>query len=367
MAVAVLMGVAGAAQAMTFKAYGQVDRALIAADNGTEADVGFVDNSASNTRFGFIGEQQLSVASRLGFKYEVGLNESPSSRWDIHSNGQNAATPFLDVRYAAVYWQGAWGRVSLGKGSSAADGATQVDYSGAHAFGGGNGPQSYFGGISLVSDSGRVLSSFRGAYSSFDGGRNNRLRYDSPSLAGSVLSTSITEGLGYDLVWRFENSFDGGGKIGFALDWMDSRDNGSQQTVTGNLLTDKRFQGYGGSMSILLPSGLNASVAFQRRNYKYHIAAPKSDGSSNYFASVGYRFERTKLTLGYGITRDKLNDGSKASDTSLNYVYDLTSAIRFYGGLHSIKLKDARVSGVVPKLDSQRLNALIVGTRIKFL
>lgn len=370
-AAASLLGLAATqAQAMTFKAYGQVDRAMVAADNGEDADVGFVDNSGSNTRLGFIGEQAMDNGLTMGFKYETAINVNASGSWDINDNGTSANTNNLDNRFADIYLKGAFGRLSFGKGSPAADGTSEVDYAGTHSFGGGNDPQDYAGGISLLDDNGNTLAKFGQAYSEFDSGRTNRVRYDTPSFADSVFSVSVSEGSAYQAALRHETEFGNGGKIGVALAWVDSQNADNVTTPAGvgpASIADNRFQQYGGSASVLLPSGFSVSGAYKHREIKHDVVANASDSADSYFAGVGYQTGKNHFSVGYAATNDLLNDGSKAITYNAAYVFDWTQSVKLYAGYNLIQLQDAYSTTLAQNVDSQKLNVLFVGTRIKFL
>ena len=127
---------AAPAHAFEFKVSGQVDRAAIAADNGEDRDIGFVDNVGSNSRFRFTGAQDLDNGYNIGFAYEIGLNENPSTSFDVN-NGGGSEDDFLDNRLANVYVEGDFGRFTFGKLDGAANGSSELNYSGTMYLGGG--------------------------------------------------------------------------------------------------------------------------------------------------------------------------------------------------------------------------------------
>jgi predicted porin len=68
------------AQAPTVQVYGQVSRALLFADDGTQSKWFHVDNEASGTRFGFTGNAQAMPGLRYGFRIELDLQSNESQR-----------------------------------------------------------------------------------------------------------------------------------------------------------------------------------------------------------------------------------------------------------------------------------------------
>lgn len=355
------LGFAMTAQAMDFKVSGQVDRAAIAANNGEDSDVGFVDNTGSNSRFRFTGDQVMDNGLTLGFTYEMGLGENASSDWDINTTSSNG--DFLDNRVAEVYVKGAFGKFSFGKGDGAANGTSEVDYSGTAFIGGGPDPEDYAGGISFLDDNGNAIATIGDAYNHFDGlSRNNRIRYDTPSFGGAVLSTSVTEGHAYEVAARYETEF-GGSKFGLAADWVDTESRNSDITPDGTRLSSDRFQEYGGSASLLLASGLNFTGVYKHRKFKGDIAPTDSDTADTYFAGIGYIVGKHHFQVNWGRTNDLLNDGSKATQYGAAYVFDWTKSVDLYASYHLFKLDDAGAAGV----DAQKINVIYVGTRVKFL
>ena len=151
-----------AAQAVEFEVSGHVNRAVILVDDGSENDndLEHVDSNASETRFRFKGSEDIGNGTTAGVLVEIGR----PSAWR--------------TRHAAVHLAGAFGKVTLGQTSAAADGM-------AHARLGG---PSWLGGVTNWCS----YASAGPACPSNDGGRPDVLRYDTPSLgpAGIAVSTS---------------------------------------------------------------------------------------------------------------------------------------------------------------------------------
>lgn len=360
------LGFAISAHAMDFKVSGQVDRAVIAADNGEDSDLGFVDNDGSNSRFRFTGEQVMDNGMSVGFNYELGVDTNRSDKWDINTTSDNDPSR-LDTRHIFAYVKGAFGKVSLGKGSAASDGTSEVDLSGTMFIGGGGAPEFYGGGINFLDDNGAALGTVGSAYNHFDGlSRTNNVRYDSPSIGGLVLSTSLSEGHAYDVAARYEGDF-GGAKFQMAADWLDTESRDSLITEAGDRVDSARFQEYGGSASLLLASGLNFTGIYKHRKFKGDNLAPTdSDTADNYFAGIGYIIGAHHIQAGWGQTNDLLNDGSTATQYSLAYAFDWTKNVELYASYHLMQLDDA-LDTAGNKVDGQKINFLFVGTRIKFL
>ena len=100
---------------------GYVNRAIIIVDQkGYEEDdeVQHVDSNASETRFRFTGSEDLGNGTTAGVQLELGR---PSDWRTPHAN---------------VYLSGAFGKLTVGQGSAAADGMAHADLGGASWLGG---------------------------------------------------------------------------------------------------------------------------------------------------------------------------------------------------------------------------------------
>jgi len=140
---ALLVGAAGAsAQSLQVELSGQVNRAIMHADDGIDSDLFNVDNDNSSTRFRFKGTQAINASTKAGVTFEVEYQSNPSN---AVSFGGSAGSPSIDERVMELFFQSSWGMVTLGQGDGAANGGVEVDLSGttvAHyadvaAFGGG--------------------------------------------------------------------------------------------------------------------------------------------------------------------------------------------------------------------------------------
>ena len=132
---ATVFGVAPAAHAFDFKISGQVNRAVIAADNGKSTDAGLVDNGSSPTRFAFKGSQDVNPNLKVGFDYEIGLFVNKSGTYDINKGATGTST---DNRQANVFFEGNFGKLTFGKTDGAANSTSKVDLSGLTDLGGGS-------------------------------------------------------------------------------------------------------------------------------------------------------------------------------------------------------------------------------------
>lgn len=355
------------AHAVDFNISGQVNRAIIAADNGEASDIGFVDNHASNTRFGFSGSQVINPDYTVGFEYVAGLGANQSDDYDINGNTNGFE---LQNRQANVFIKGAFGKLTLGKQDGAANSTSKVDYSGLTNLGGGSIVADYFGGISILADhpnaDGTYAStSISSVYSNFDAlSRVNAIRYDSPSFNGMTLSTSLDTGRAIEFASRYETEFGNGVKFKAAADYVDSGRKNKQMTPAGHTDSGGSFQEYGGSASLLLPSGLNFTAQYKRRQYDNTVYAngANKDHARTYFGGIGYIFGKNHVQAVYGRTDDLYSAASSAANYGVAYRYDLFESVNMYASYHLLQADDLKLAGG----GAQDVNVIFAGVRVKF-
>src|SRR5919108_2215882 len=133
--------VAQAPAAATVQLYGQVSRTLMFADDGRQKKWFHVDNEASGTRFGMTGTGQVMPGLRAGFRieYDAQSNESQRVTFTPQPGGFGPQSSFSAAdedsggfaeRHMDAWIEGAWGRINIGQGDGAANGATESDLSG---------------------------------------------------------------------------------------------------------------------------------------------------------------------------------------------------------------------------------------------
>lgn len=172
--------------------YGQVNSALTYVDFNDEdldEEIDVRDNAFSQSRFGFKGEGKITPDVSMGFVMEVGIG-----------GAVNDDDP-LDIRKA--YWfvkSDAAGTLSVGQNSTATDYITQIS----------------------VANLGGAVATFKyflGEEELLDGDRDQIVRYDSPSLAGFVVSASIADEDKWDAALRYAGElgqFKIAGGVGFS-------------------------------------------------------------------------------------------------------------------------------------------------------
>jgi predicted porin len=172
---------------------GQINRALLAADDGDRITLLNVDNNNSSSRIRFIAESTNDGPLTAGAAYEAEFKVNNSASLSQEDGGDNDTEAF-EARRAEIYFQhDDLGTLWLGQGDTATDGVSQRDLSGTM-----NAGFSFTslvgGGILFRDDDTGLLSNtdIGDVADNLDGfSRNTRLRYDFPEVGDWEFCTSV--------------------------------------------------------------------------------------------------------------------------------------------------------------------------------
>ena len=188
--------------------YGQVNRAIRFANTGDETEITSVDNDGSSSRLGVRAVGKASPNLTIGALHELEWQENARSSTGAQNDGAN-----VRVRQRHVdLWldHKSLGKLSMGHGSIAGDAGGLYDLSGVgfvYGFAGANGTDGVKADASVKvatagADGGLDTVSVRGKARGFRpfnffGARENRIRYDLPSMMGARLGLSYNENKGW--------------------------------------------------------------------------------------------------------------------------------------------------------------------------
>ena len=107
-----------AAHAVKYKLSGQVNRAMVYQNDGTNTDIQFTDNISSGTRWRMTGSEDIGNGMKVGFNWEWQVSSNPTGT-AIGGGDFGGNTSGNAIRKAEVWFSGGWGKVSLGQGDGA--------------------------------------------------------------------------------------------------------------------------------------------------------------------------------------------------------------------------------------------------------
>jgi hypothetical protein len=318
---------------------GQVHRMVLFWNDGKSSDTYYgLDNTNSSSRFSFTGTAKVTPTVSMGFditiEIEAGGTSSKVSQFDedgkvgAQINGSNAGSfnasnvdsYFGDARRAAWWIEDKnLGRLTVGRYESAGA-ITTIDLAGISA--GASASVVLVNGSFLIRDkAGNYTGVTWGALGdpAANQGRTELIRYDSPTIAGFVLSASIGEAGDYwGVMLRYAGEFQGF-RVAAGIGYEDVTDT---QTAAGTAagpgnLNDPALNGevkaWGAGLSVLhVPSGLFAQGHYMAADFS-------GTGSTAYWGQTTtgipaglQKKDATQWLIQAGITKNWFGIGNTA-------------------------------------------------------
>lgn len=269
---------------VTLQLSGYVTHSVLWWDDGGKRDLYIGDGGAISSRFRLRGEAKISPDLTAGFTYEFGVHNNLMGAMTQGTGGDDLGGAFL-LRDSTVWLRHkSLGMLKIGHGSTATDDLILIDLAGVRAV---NTPdaglfngsfQTRIAGVSINGTpfpvaagvlSGITWNQFLNGGISFDTARRNHVLYETPSLAGFVLSGAVAENSFWDVALRYVGEFGGirvAAGIGHSVD--------KESPMFGLLgLTASEIKQTMGSASILhVQSGLFVNGAAGQRQIGWSIS-----------------------------------------------------------------------------------------------
>ncbi|BBO68454.1 hypothetical protein DSCA_23840 [Desulfosarcina alkanivorans] len=333
------------------KVYGQVNKAVLFSDDGDNSNVYLVDNDNSSTRVGVLGTIKPGGNYEVGTRIEVEFQSNDSNL--VNQNDKRGVGDNNFRKRHLDLWVdgGTIGKFSLGWGSTASDGTSEMDLSGTSVVGYSSIGDMAGGQLFYDSDNNALsVINIGSVFSNMDGlGRDERIRYDSPSFNGFVGSTSYIADGGGDFAVRYTAQVDAF-KLAAAAAYANP---GSTSEGIDDQLA--------GSVSVLHDSGFNGTFAMGTRDHK----GPGRDDGGFFYTKFGYRARWcplgvTAMSIDFGRYSDIAADGDDADTFGFQMVQDIQGwGTEAYLGY---RFHDLDSNGG----DYDAINAIMTGMRVKF-
>jgi hypothetical protein len=331
------------ANAINFKISGQINRAILWADNGEDNEFFHVDNDNSSTRFRFTGANDFDHGFSVGIVWEVEMQSNPSDEVDIGLDNDIGDVTFNERKIEFLVSQEKAGKVWVGQGSMASDGTSEVDLSGTDVITYSS-VVSMAGGISFLDQNSNKLTTVGATRSNFDGlSRQDRIRYDAPKFAGFCLSGSMGNGSIWDVAARYAGDFGKFGKMVAAVAWADGK---------------SRFDWtrFSSSASWLHTSGFNITLNYAKQDPK-EIG---KDTARTFYVKLSFTRDIHAISVDWTQTEDLEINGDGADTWGAGYVINPWKSVEFYAGWHLYQLDRDGIK------NPDDINAVMAGGRIKF-
>jgi len=310
---------------------GNVNTGILIWDDGVDSDAYVVDNDFSGTDFQITGSSSLKPGWTVGYRMDIDVDFSGSANVDAvegDSNGDDEGFGGVELDNADAYIESQrLGRITVGLTDMASDGIAEISLSSAgnnyHCAAG-----CMAGGFAIRGGTGaETWSTISSALDGF--GDVQAVRYDSPSIAGFILSASAGEDDNLDVALRFSkqwNSIQIAAGVAYAVDAEDDPD-----ATALELPGRDQFTQISGSASIKhVPTGLYAIVSAGEQDYEGADSAGENTASS-FYGSVGVSQNwfgpgDTSLYGEYASYEDFGVNGSGAEMLSLGFAQDFDAA-----------------------------------------
>lgn len=348
-------GTAVQAQNLQVQLYGQVNRAVMNVDDGTNNKWFHVDGQPSSTRFGIQGTSQVAPGLRAGARIESEMKSNPSDTvtFAAPSTGAVSGNVLFAERWLDASLEGAWGRINMGQGSGAADDASTIDLSGT-GIANGNCPTDWGGAISWLNSAGAAIGTTVGATHACNDfeSRYDRLMYTTPVFGGfrAQVGTGQKSSAGEANEASLWYSGKLAGDLQAAIGWSEVRVKG-----TGGALDDKTT--IGGSVSWLHTSGFNVTVSYTNVD---GINGALRDGTF-WWGKLGWKVGQHAIGIDYGVSEDMVAAGDEGKTFGIGYVWNPIRWAEFYAMYRVFQLDR---SG--PLVSPEDVKAGSIGTRIRF-
>jgi predicted porin len=342
---------APAPASLTVQLYGQVNRALMWADNETQNRVFHVDGQPSSTRIGIQGTSQIAPGLRAGARIESEMKSNPSNEVSFAVPSQGAlagdAVGFAE-RWLDAFFEGAWGRVNIGQGSGAADDASTIDLSGT-ALANGAAISDWAGGIPFTTAAGVAIPGATPAtvIDNLDfESRYDRVMYTTPVFGGFRAQAGFGQ-KGNDVVeasvwWTGKLAGDVQAALGYSEEKTGSPGVSNNETI-------------GGSISWLSTFGLNLTFAYTQADLS---VAPARE-ATHWYGKVGWKFGQHAVSVAYFQGEDQAAAGDEAKAYTVGYVWNPVRWAELYASYVLFELDR-------PGVSANDITSVQIGTRIRF-
>ncbi len=341
---------------MSFEISGQVNRGLQVVDDGSDSYLNSVDNDNSSTRLRAIVEAEVSKELMVGGAIEVQLESNSTAKVNQLNEESGDGTQSFTDRRAEIYLDhDRYGKLWLGQGWTASDGTSESDLSGTSVASG-----SYNGGAAGVlfrnADGSLDSTKLSKLTSNLDGlGRNDRIRYDTPSVGGFALATSAVQGGAWDLAARYGYK-DSSMKVKAALAFADQSSKESSDV-------DNQVNG---SVAVLFNNGWNGMLSYGTQDLKAGSSRAAANADpSHFYTKLGYQASlnnlgKTAFSVDYRLSEEQQQAGEEVEGFGVQVV----QKVQQYGTEVFFSLNQFERSAQGKDYDD--VTVALVGARVKF-
>jgi hypothetical protein len=295
--------------------YGWINKAFMVSDDGENTDSYIVDPGTASSRIGALGtlevNDDLTIGTRLEFDYDRNRSSSVNQLDGNNVGDGNLRDRWVDLQVTSKRF----GKLFIGKGSTASDSTSESDLSGTNVALYASLTDSA-GSLFFFDKDADALSNVQinNVFTHLDGlGRDDRIRYDSPEFWGLQVGGSVISGSGGDVAVKYGAKFGEDFKVAAAAAWSDPGD--QDQNVENR---------YSSSASILHSSGFNISLAYNWQELEFS----GRDDPTELYIKLGYRdsffdFGESRFSVDYAYHEDQAQNDDEATAVGFAFVQDI--------------------------------------------
>lgn len=335
--------------ATDLKVYGQVNRNMMFYNDGEESGYRHQDGDNGSTRFGLAATGKVNESVSVGAKIEVEMQSNdPGS---ISQSSEDGGGGNFSERHANLYFSHKqFGKLTLGQQSEISDGMSDgldLGYA-AGAFAGMDSSLLVAGMLFRNDNTAAALSttSIRTVFKTLDGGRNDSIQYETPSMNGFRAQL----GLESQGTWGIGGLYDG--KMG----GLQVRVRGFYENTSGAGTTADQWQL---GASVKHDSGISLTGLYG--------SSDQDSGKDHkvYGATVGYTANMNSLgATGVGVTFQGTSDLAGDGIDGQAFGFGVNQQIKAAGTNIYGNVMFWDVDGTTVPLDS--LMTFLVGAQVKF-
>ncbi|MGH1405114.1 MAG: porin [Rhodomicrobiaceae bacterium] len=255
---------------------GWMNQNILVWDDGDESDAYVTSNGNDLGAINFSGEAKIRPGWTAGYEIELEIIAAGSDSVDQTNDDGDTA---IELAQSAMFIESEqYGRVTWGFADQASDGAPEMDLSGSEnvAY---SAVADVAGGFQLRLSNGNLSGgdiTIGALFDNFNGDTANIIRYESPTIAGFVLSASWGEDDMWDVALAYEKEL-GEFEVAAGIAYRQNQDNDGADELDQDTIN--------GSISVLHnPTGLNLTFAAGQREFNDE---PGRDDATFYYVKGG--------------------------------------------------------------------------------
>jgi len=330
---------------------GSLNRALQYVDNGLANDWVHTDGGTDNSRLRILISGQLTESIKVGGTWEANLPASQKQgNTTTTSVGQQgsvsaASDAAFTLRKSDIkFTHATMGSLSIGQGPVASNNKPSLDSTSNN-----NAGMSHGGSVMVYDKTANANTTHTAGsqFTSYYGARDDRVRYDTPSIMGFVASAAFAGNNYYDAGLKYGATY-GDVQVAAAVQMQ-------------HMKTDSPTERFGGGFALKHSSGLSGGAHIAKE-----VGNDPIDGKS-WGVEAGYTTKEmsslgaTSFNVIYTEAEDTLTENLEAENIGFHFSQSLPAGVNVYAAYEVASFDDADAT---TSLDD--VSVFLLGTRLKF-